>query len=73
MPLGNALQGGSGQLQAQPTLRLISLLLVVYIYDTSRDTFKQLPSMPPHIPLQIYNAAKALELIEEGKAVIKAG
>lgn len=60
-----AVQSGNGETQA-PAIRLISLLLVVYIYDDLQDTFKQLPGMPAHIPLQIHNARKALQLVDEG-------
>ena len=42
------------------------MLLVVYVYDAAQDTFKQVPGMPAHMPLQIHNAMKALELIYEG-------
>ena len=59
------MQGGSGELKV-PTLRTIKLLLVVYVYDAEHDTFKQLPGMPPHMPLQIHNAAKALDFIDKG-------
>ncbi|KAL3156301.1 hypothetical protein ABBQ32_012570 [Trebouxia sp. C0010 RCD-2024] len=58
-------ESGTGGAQA-PAIRLISLLLVVYIYDDLQDTFKQLPGMPAHIPLQIHNARKALQLVDEG-------
>lgn len=61
-------QGGSGELRTK-SLRLIKLLLVVYVYDAAHDTFRQVPSMPVHMPLQIHNAMKALQLINEGKLV----
>lgn len=51
------LQGADDELKA-PTACLITLLLVVYIYDEADDTFKQLPGMPAHIPLQIHNAKR---------------
>lgn len=59
------IQGGNDEIKA-PTVRLIKLLLVVYVYDAEDDTFKQLPSMPAHMPLQIHNATKALQSIDEG-------
>jgi len=62
-------QSGSGDFNA-PTTRVISLLLVVYVYDASQNTFKQLPDMPANLPVQIYNARKALHLIEEGGRAI---
>ena len=49
-----------------PSLRLITLLLVVYVYDIDQDTFKQLPDMPPSLPVQLWNAKKALQSIEQG-------
>lgn len=45
------------------------MLLVVYVYDAVQDTFKQVPGMPPHMPLQIHNAMKALQLINEGSVL----
>ncbi|KAL0028992.1 hypothetical protein WJX77_010388 [Trebouxia sp. C0004] len=57
--------GGSDELKAA-ALRKIKVLLVVYVYDAVQDTFKQLPGMPAHMPLQIHNAVKALQLINEG-------
>ena len=60
------MQGGSGERNA-PTLRLIKLLLVVYVYDAEQDTFKPLPGMPAHLPLQIHNATRALQSIAEGR------
>ena len=63
------IQGGSGQLEASP-IRKIKVLLVVYVYDTVQDTFKQVPGIPAHIPLQIHNAMKALQMINEGSACI---
>ncbi len=57
------MQGGSGETAA---LRKIKVLLVVYVYDAVQDTFKQVPGMPAHMPLQIHNAVKALQLINEG-------
>lgn len=58
-------QGGNGELKAA-ALRKIKVLLVVYVYDAVQDTFKQVPGMPAHVPLQIHNAMKALQLINEG-------
>ena len=62
-------QGGGGELKTK-NLRLIKLLLVVYVYDAAQGTFKQVPSMPAHMPLQIHNAMKALQLINEGKVLL---
>ncbi|DBA77564.1 TPA: hypothetical protein ACH3X1_009370 [Trebouxia sp. C0004] len=62
---GHLWQGGSDELKAA-ALRKIKVLLVVYVYDAVQDTFKQLPGMPAHMPLQIHNAVKALQLINEG-------
>ena len=59
-------QGRSAELNSLP-LRVITLLLVAYVYDAVLDTFQQLPGMPAHIPLQIHNATRALQLIEEGE------
>lgn len=42
------------------------MLLVVYVYDAVQDTFKEVPGMPAHMPLQIHNAMKALQLINQG-------
>jgi len=50
-------------------LRKIKVLLVVYVYDAVQDTFKQVPGMPAHMPLQIQNAMKALQLINEGSTL----
>lgn len=52
-------------------LRKIKVLLVVYVYDAVQDTFKQVPGMPAHMPLQIHNAMKALQLINEGSTFFK--
>ncbi|DBA92222.1 TPA: hypothetical protein ACH3X1_015929 [Trebouxia sp. C0004] len=52
-----------------PTVRVVHLLLVVYVYDSHLDTFKKLPDMPANLPVQIYNACKALRLIEKGMEV----
>lgn len=60
---------GGGELKTK-NLRLIKLLLVVYVYDAAQGTFKQVPSMPAHMPLQIHNAMKALQLINEGKVLL---
>ena len=46
--------------------RTITVLLLVYLYDSAADTFKPLPGMPRDLPLQIYNAQQALHLIETG-------
>lgn len=64
------MQGGSGELRAA-ALRKIKVLLVVYVYDAVQDTFKQVPGMPAHMPLQIHNAMKALQLINEGSVLFK--
>ena len=58
-------QGESDESKAA-ALRKIKVLLVVYVYDAVQDTFKQVPGMPAHMPLQIHNAMKALQLINEG-------
>ena len=50
-------------------LRKIKVLLVVYVYDAAQDTFKQVPGMPAHMPLQIHNAMKSLQLINEGSTL----
>ena len=49
-----------------PALHLISLLLVVYIYDAAEDNFKVVPGMPAGASTQMHNAQKALQLIELG-------
>lgn len=64
-----AVQSGGVELQA-PALRLIVLLLVVYTYDDLQDTFKHLPGMPAHIPVQIHNANKALQLVDKGTVAV---
>ena len=46
--------------------RTITVLLIVYLYDSAADTFRPLPDMPRDLPLQIYNAQQALHLIETG-------
>lgn len=61
------MQAGSGNYRP-PLLRLITLLLVVYVYDIDLDTFKQLPDMPPSLPVQLWNAKQALQSIEEGES-----
>ncbi len=63
--LPGVLQSGSGDFRA-PTVRVVHLLLVVYVYDSHLDTFKKLPDMPANLPVQIYNACRALRLIEQG-------
>ena len=52
-----------------PILRLIHILLVVYIYDAGKDTFRMLPDMPIGIPVKIHNAKRALRSIAEGQHV----
>ena len=47
-------------------LRTFKLLYTVYVYDEEQDTFKPLPDMPEDLPLQIFNARKALALIDAG-------
>lgn len=49
---------------------LIVLLLVVYVYDTNGDTFKQLPDMPSGIPHQILTAKQALQSIDQGHSFV---
>ncbi|DBA67666.1 TPA: hypothetical protein ACH3X2_001259 [Trebouxia sp. C0005] len=49
-----------------PALHLISLLLVVYIYDAAEDDFKVVPDMPVGTSTRIYNAQTALQHIEQG-------
>ncbi|KAL0024457.1 hypothetical protein WJX77_006172 [Trebouxia sp. C0004] len=49
-----------------PALHLISLLLVVYIYDASEDSFKVVPDMPVNTSIWIHNAQKALQHIQLG-------
>jgi len=44
--------------------RVLTVLLVVYVYDSAAETFQPLPDMPRDLPLQIHNARQALELIE---------
>ena len=51
MPPG-MLQSGSGDFRA-PTVRVVHLLLVVYVYDSHLDTFTKLPDMPANLPVQI--------------------
>ena len=51
-----------------PALHLISLLLVVYIYDAAEDNFKVVPDMPVGTATWIHNAQKALQSIELGRA-----
>ncbi len=52
-------------------IRKIQVLLVVYVYDAVQDTFKQVPGMPAHMPLQIHHAMKALQLINEGSILFE--
>ena len=59
------MQSGGGDYKP-PLLRLITLLLVVYLYDVDQDTFRQLPDMPESLPVQLWNAKKALQSIDEG-------
>ena len=47
--------------------RTITVLLVVYVFDCMADTFKPRLDMPKDLPLQIHNARKALQLIEQGQ------
>ena len=49
-----------------PLQRALTVLLVVYVYDTAAGTFKPLPDMPRDLPLQIHNARQALQLIDKG-------
>ena len=51
-----------------PALHLISLLLVVYIYDAAKDNFEVLPDMPVSTSTWIHNAQKALQRIQLGRA-----
>ena len=46
--------------------RTITVLLVVYVFDFMADTYKPRPDMPKDLPLQLYNARKALQLIDQG-------
>ncbi|DBA96365.1 TPA: hypothetical protein ACH3X3_002538 [Trebouxia sp. C0006] len=46
--------------------RVITVLLVVYVYDASADSFQALLDMPHDLPLQIHNARQALQLIDQG-------
>ena len=48
-------------------LRTIKLLCTVYVYDEDQDEYRPLPDMPEDLPLQIYNARKALALIDAGE------
>ena len=48
-------------------LRTFKLLYTVYVYDEDEDVFKPLPDMPEDLPLQIFNARKALALIDAGE------
>lgn len=60
-------QSGSGDFTA-PTVRLIKVLLIGYVYDGHDNTFRQLPDMPLNLPMQIWNAKKALRMIGEGQS-----
>ncbi len=51
-----------------PALHLISLLLVVYVYDAAVDNFKVIPDMFVGTTTWIHNAQKALHRIESGTA-----
>ena len=59
------LQGASSD-HRPPSMRLMTLLLVVYVYDMDQDTFTQLPDMPESLPVQLWNAKKALQSIDQG-------
>ena len=39
----------------------------MYVYDWTAETFLPLPDMPQDLPLLVYKATKALQLIDEGK------
>ncbi|KAL3155135.1 hypothetical protein ABBQ38_011191 [Trebouxia sp. C0009 RCD-2024] len=47
--------------------RTITVLLVVYVFDVMADTFRPRLDMPKDLPMQIHNARKALQLIEQGQ------
>lgn len=47
--------------------RTITVLLVVYVFDCMADTFRPRLDMPKDLPMQIHNARKALQLIEQGQ------
>ena len=47
--------------------RVFVLLLTMYMYSSATGTFCAIPSMPTGVPLQVFNAKKALTLISEGK------
>lgn len=45
-------------------LRGFRLFLKTYVYDIRTGTFELVPGMPGHLPHQICQAVKALQLIE---------
>lgn len=49
-------------------LRTFRMLYTVYVYDGHENVFKPLPGMPEGLPLQIFNARKALAMIDAGES-----
>lgn len=47
--------------------KTITILLVMHVFDCVADTFRPRLGMPKELPLQIHNARKALQLVEDGK------
>lgn len=52
------------------TARVFALLLTMYMYSSASGTFCPVPTMPTGVPLQVYNAKRALQLISEGTLVL---
>ena len=59
------MQSGDDSLPPR-TMHVICLLLVVYVYSPTEDTFKRLSDLPPDVPTQIHKALKALQQIKQG-------
>ena len=47
--------------------KTITVFLVVHVFDFTTDKFRPRLDMPRDLPLQIHNARKALQLIENGR------
>lgn len=43
------------------------LLLTLYVYSSSAGTFHPIPSMPSGVPVQLLNATKALQALDQGE------
>lgn len=63
LPLLEQGRGSSADV-ASGQLRGFQLFLKTYAYSKQTDTYEQVPDVPDHLPQQICQALKALQLIE---------